>query len=439
MSKGFRINGVVHNINIVEEVASYGGVDPICKCALNHDSSSDSVSSTETFVENTIMSVDSGNLDDGDEVGNWRRPEKTDGEGSGGSTTETKKAPEKECLECVEGCQKKRDLPFTRKELSKPDLPVDGSSLSANQKMNDACASMQKSLANLVEVVGISSNLNSRPNSMEAHSSESCQQAHLGNKSDCGSGVGAAAGRVWVVEASGNHSTARDNKRCTLFATVGDKENNNIAMACKGMQKENEEAVDQERKDEEQEGTGEVPGVAGSQKRKGKSQTLAEGSVLGTQMLAEQAFESTEEVRMKTTLNLPCLLAAEDTIFGSKCETPLRRRKMKGLRNLVEPSTHPRRSLRLSEKSSQVKKDLLAREGSLSMSISNGDIGNCNSCLRYNEILEEPTKLWDQGKQIGLVCRKEEEEVIQEYHCMEDRDLEFMKSIAGCNLNGFLC
>jgi len=154
MAKGFRINGVVYNINIVEEVASYGRVDPVCKCALNHDSSSNSVSSTKTFVENTFMSIDSSKLDGGDEVGNWRRPEKTDGEGSGGSTAETKKVLEKECSDCVEGCQKKRELSFTRKELSKPDLPADGSALSANQKMTDACASMQKSLANLVEEVG---------------------------------------------------------------------------------------------------------------------------------------------------------------------------------------------------------------------------------------------------------------------------------------------
>ena len=40
---------------------------------------------------------------------------------------------------------------------------------------------------------------------------------------------------------------------------------------------------------------------------------------------------------------------------------------------------------------------------------------------------------------MGLVYRREEGEVIQEYQCMEDRDLEFMKSIIGGNLNGFLC
>jgi len=55
MSKKFQINGAVVNINIVEEVVTYGGEGPVCKCTLNHESSSDSVSSSETFVENTIF------------------------------------------------------------------------------------------------------------------------------------------------------------------------------------------------------------------------------------------------------------------------------------------------------------------------------------------------------------------------------------------------
>ncbi|KAL9276207.1 hypothetical protein ACSQ67_026249 [Phaseolus vulgaris] len=90
------------------------------------------------------------------------------------------------------------------------------------------------------------------------------------------------------------------------------------------------------------------------------SRTLSlEGNVPRTQPLAERQVESSEEIRMKTTLNLPCL-SSEDTNLVSKCETPLRWRKMKGLRDPVEPSTHPRRSVRLREKSSQGRKDLFA-------------------------------------------------------------------------------
>jgi len=175
MSKGFRINGVVYNINIVEEVEPHGGAESVCKCALNHYSSSDSVSSTKSFVENTFLPDDSGNLEGGDEEGNRRRPKKTDGEGSGGSTTGTKKAQENECADWLEVCQKRRNLPFTRKELCKQGLSVDGSTLSANQKISDACALIQKFVANLGEEVGISSFSNSRPKPIEAHPKDSCQ------------------------------------------------------------------------------------------------------------------------------------------------------------------------------------------------------------------------------------------------------------------------
>jgi len=131
-------------------------------------------------------------------------------------------------------------------------------------------------------------------------------------------------------------------------------------------------------------------------------------------------------------------LAVEESLFGTFAETPLRQRKMKGLCDVVEPSTHPRRSVRLSEKASQARKTALVREGSLPISISDRDIGNCNYRIQKIETRENPNKLWDQGKRIGLGCRDDEEEVIQEYQSMEDRDLEFMKSIAGGNLNGFL-
>ena len=137
-------------------------------------------------------------------------------------------------------------------------------------------------------------------------------------------------------------------------------------------------------------------------------------------------------------LNLPCSLAVEELLFETIGETPLRQRKLKGLCDVVEPSTHPRRSVRLSEKASQARKAALVREGSLLISISDGDIGNFNYRIRKNETRENPTKLWDQGKQIGLVCRGDEKEVIQEYQSMEDSDLEFMKNITRGNLNGFL-
>ncbi|KAL9276841.1 hypothetical protein ACSQ67_025610 [Phaseolus vulgaris] len=74
----------------------------------------------------------------------------------------------------------------------------------------------------------------------------------------------------------------------------------------------------------------------------------------GTITSTEQVIEITEEIRMKPSSNLQCSLAAEETSFGSRCETPIRRRKMRGIHHLVEPSTHPRRPVRSSKKSAQI-------------------------------------------------------------------------------------
>ena len=108
---------------------------------------------------------------------------------------------------------------------------------------------------------------------------------------------------------------------------------------------------------------------------------------------------------------------------------------MKGMRELGEPNTLPRRSVRLSARTSQVRRNLLLNDGPVVTSISDGDINNCNTRIRSSGRSEEPADLWILGKQIGLACRQEEEEVVQELYCMEERDLEFMKNAEVGTLN----
>ncbi|KAL9303561.1 hypothetical protein ACSQ67_020824 [Phaseolus vulgaris] len=125
-----------------------------------------------------------------------------------------------------------------------------------------------KILGDLVELVETSSNLNDRPKSLEAHSKESCQQAHLGNKGDCGSWVGADAGRVWNAEAS---DCGMDKSQAPF-------------------------PVRREEGQEEGKG-GDAVGLCNFE---------LEGSVPGTLPSVEQVIEITEEIRMKTALNLQC-------------------------------------------------------------------------------------------------------------------------------------
>ena len=61
-------------------------------------------------------------------------------------------------------------------------------------------------------------------------------------------------------------------------------------------------------------------------------------------------------------------------------------------------------------------------------SISDGDFINCNLRLCEPRNSMEASRLWEVGKQIGIACRKDEEEVVKEYQCLEERDLEIMKS-----------
>ena len=82
-----------------------------------------------------------------------------------------------------------------------------------------------------------------------------------------------------------------------------------------------------------------------------------------------------------------------------------------------------RRSVRLHEKQARSAPSKHQHEGKISASISDGDIYNCNSrlCEQGNGV--EQIVLWEIGKTSGIFCHGIEEEGIQEYICMEERDM----------------
>ena len=87
-------------------------------------------------------------------------------------------------------------------------------------------------------------------------------------------------------------------------------------------------------------------------------------------------------IRDQGGLKLQGSFATEGVEVGRGSDNPSRQRKMKGLSELMEPSTHPRRSVRLSEKLAQVRRKMLSGEDLPSISISDGDISNCNAHMR---------------------------------------------------------
>ncbi|ESW34124.1 hypothetical protein PHAVU_001G126500 [Phaseolus vulgaris] len=103
---------------------------------------------------------------------------------------------------------------------------------------------------------------------------------------------------------------------------------------------------------------------------------------------------------------------------------PIRQRKERGLTDLGDSSLpQRRRSVRLHEKQARSAPSKHQHEGKISASISDGDIYKCNSRLCKQGNGDEPTVLWDIGKTSGIFCHGIEEEVIQEYMCMEERDM----------------
>jgi len=126
-----------------------------------------------------------------------------------------------------------------------------------------------------------------------------------------------------------------------------------------------------------------------------------------------------------------------EAIMGKLLKTPQRRRKKKGLLELGVSNSHPRRSTRLSTKSSQAGILSQSRQGMSSVYLSAGDIDNCNQWLFVSEPVAEPSKLWEISRRVGITCRLDEQEVIQEYSCLEARDLEFMKSVEEGKGDGF--
>jgi len=105
--------------------------------------------------------------------------------------------------------------------------------------------------------------------------------------------------------------------------------------------------------------------------------------------------------------------------------TPTRQRKEKGLSDLRDACSMPRRSERISKR-----QFLSGPSGGMNFpSLSDGDINKCNLRICDQGPGMDSSVLWDIGKIAGLACRGEEEEVINEYLRLEERDTEYAKGV----------
>jgi len=120
-------------------------------------------------------------------------------------------------------------------------------------------------------------------------------------------------------------------------------------------------------------------------------------------------------------------------------KSPPRQRKVKGLTELGESSSIPRRSARISKRQSLSESLPHLRGGKNSPSISNGDINNCNLRICDQGTGAKPFDLWDIGKLACLACQWDEKEVVKEYLCMEERNTEFVKGVKEGDKDGSFC
>jgi len=136
--------------------------------------------------------------------------------------------------------------------------------------------------------------------------------------------------------------------------------------------------------------------------------------------------------KLPGTLLLPNLVGNDGAKVRSKTFSPPRRRKKKELAELGDPFSQPRRSSRMKGRRNQAVSSSSNRIEISLVSISDKDIHNCNLRRQYPCVMEEPPNLWEIRKKCGLACREDEEEVIKEYGSMEARDVE----VRNCHKEG---
>jgi len=401
MARRMQINVQMCNILIEEEPHGCSGQG--YNENLSWDISSDSVSSSETYVEESALSVRSG------EEKVWfkrdvvRRPE---GENEGGEEVEegVKSLPRStfpflgSALKSNDSSGKGRGN--ITKGVSLENDPVK----SLYHVYEDACPnnSILSEAAKVVIDVECVSNQNLAPKEVgrgcisEARSHE-CEPNVLTQKERSSAGPSRLSkGEVFGPRGTGSNVVVRRD--------------NELSEGSKGRTRHNK--------------------VVSPVNRSDGTQTLGSGLLPKQLMHKGQPSRLTGQVGSVDDecvgVMSPLSVGVEEAMEKSRSNSPPRRRKKKGIAELSDSCPFPRRSLRLSAK--QSKAVSLVHDGASlsSISISDRDIRTCNLRLREPDNTDEPVSLWAVGKQAGILCRGEEEEVVLEYGRMEVRDSEVL-------------
>ena len=378
LAKGFQIKVSMYNVTIVEEVNYYDGEDNKCKCAYNHEGSSDSIWSFESFVEDSLFSAKLSNEERGEEGGSYWWPEKSKGEGRGWSTEKTKKGLEGEYEEDLQTYQQKSAPLFTRKGMSPQGVSMERTTVSVIQQVNVVCEAIQNSLANLVEVVESFSSLSVRPNLNEAQFKESGSKAQLCTSAGCVSGLGTPLGGICVSVHDVGQSLTLEIARAVQSMSNGSKGISSPPLRLKDSHTDPTNRLN-------------LVMVEGSGGNTGKKKIdIGSG---GEDSIAVNAYQTAERVRHMHQL------------WEQGARTVQQRWRSKGGLG----------SLHYGNKYS-------TRSSSNSYALSDSEIVESNNRIRKECVESESTRIWNFGKRLGATSSQDEDIMFKEMEILEDRD-----------------
>lgn len=378
---------------LVEEEQPNGCLGRGCAGRKEWEDSSDSVTSSETYVEESIFSTGSGgeNVSNSNGEGHWRVGEVEVGEEEGDGEQSRSKSTFPFLDLGKDGTQKGRvgeRSGGSQRPATKDGRPSDSSTvqISGGAFTSNLC---QSEAAKAVIDVECSLNENVAPKGMgRTHHLEAHLNAQDPNVEAQLEGTGEGLKCPIAFEHEGG-SKSHVVDRLGSKATEGTLENNRYEEGATSL-------------------VNSITGAKPKGSEKAYAQTRSSVQLrlnVGTDGAKSPLFQGVEEASVKCRSN-----------------SPPRQRKKKGFEELGVSCPHLRRSVRLSEKQLRAGTLRQNREASPALSISDTDIRICNSRLCVTDSEEEPARLWADGRKVGLFCRGDEKEVVLEYGRMEARD-----------------
>ena len=167
VSKGYRINGQIFNINIVEEEPSKEG--GLCNCPVHHYASSDSISSMDTFIEETIFSEKVFDGGVGDIGATSRRDEKVKEGRKSWPSLETNPQQLKELSKAERECQSKSESHFANLVMREQQNCSNGAALSEPEKVKAICSLIQNLVVDLMHTIQCFNQHSDKPENSTAH------------------------------------------------------------------------------------------------------------------------------------------------------------------------------------------------------------------------------------------------------------------------------